>query len=147
MRQNKIKIKIKKLVTEAVIPTYSNPGDACLDITAISETIVEESGFGYIEYGTGLAFSLPENHVMLIYSRSSISNQALILANSVGVLDQGYIGELKLRFKYIKGGSKYKIGDRIGQIMVIPRPLVVFEEVEELSETSRGDGGWGSSGS
>ena len=147
MRQNKIKIKIKKLVPQAVIPTYSNPGDACLDITAISETVVEESGFGYIEYGTGLAFSLPENHVMLIYPRSSISNQALILANSVGVLDQGYIGELKLRFKYTKGGSKYKIGDRIGQIMVIPRPLVVFEEVEELEDTKRSSGSFGSSGS
>ncbi len=140
-----IKVKIKKLDPRAVIPTYSNPGDACLDITAISETVVEESGFGYIEYGTGLAFGLPADHVMHIYPRSSISNQALILSNSVGVVDSGYTGEVKFRFKYIKGGSKYNVGDRIGQIMVIPRPIIKFEEVEELDDTVRSNGAFGSS--
>ena len=141
-----LKVKIKKLSPNAVIPSYAKPGDACMDLTAISETIVEEGGYGYIEYGTGLAFEIPENHVMLIYPRSSISNQGLILSNSVGVVDSDYRGEVKFRFKWIKGSNKYNVGDRVGQFMIIPRPIMELEEVEELSETERGQGGFGSSG-
>jgi dUTP pyrophosphatase len=141
-----LKVKIKKLNPNAVIPSYAKPGDACMDLTAISETIVEEGGYGYIEYGTGLAFEIPENHVMLIYPRSSISNQGLILSNSVGVVDSDYRGEVKFRFKWIKGSNKYNVGDRVGQFMIIPRPIMELEEVEELSETERGQGGFGSSG-
>lgn len=140
-----IKVKIKRLDSKAVIPSYAKPGDACMDLTAISETIIEDSGYAFIEYGTGLAFEVPENYVMLIYPRSSISNQGLILSNSVGVVDSGYRGEVKLRFKYIKDTNKYNVGDRVGQFMVIPRQLMELEEVEELSETERGSGGFGSS--
>lgn len=118
-----------------------------MDLTAISETIVEEGGYGYIEYGTGLAFEIPETHVMLIYPRSSISNKGLILSNSVGVVDSDYRGEVKFRFKWIKGSNKYNVGDRVGQFMIIPRPIIDLEEVEELSTTERGDGGFGSTGS
>lgn len=139
-----LKVKIKKLDPRAVTPFYASPGDACMDLTAISEAIVEDSGYGYAEYGTGLAFEVPENHAMLIFPRSSISNQGLILSNSVGVVDSGYRGEVKLRFKYIKGANKYSVGDRIGQFMIIPRPIMELEEVEELSETERGSGGFGS---
>lgn len=139
-----IKVKIKKLDPHAVMPSYAKPGDACMDITAISERVVEEVGFGFIEFGTGLAFEIPENYVMLIFPRSSISNQALLLSNSVGVVDSGYRGEVKFRFKYIKGGTKYNVGDRVGQFMIIPRPIVDLEEVQELSETDRGSGGFGS---
>ena len=147
MRQNKIKIKIKKLITEAVIPSFAHAGDACMDLTAISKNVVEESGFGYIEYGFGLSFEIPPNHVMLIFPRSSISNTGLLLSNSVPVIDQTYRGEVKARFKWVKGTKEYSIGDRVAQFMVIPRPVMEIEEVEELSETSRGEGGWGSSGS
>lgn len=139
-----LKVKIKRLYTNAIIPSYAKPGDACMDLTAISETIVEEGGYGYIEYGTGLAFEIPETHVMLIYPRSSISNQGLLLSNSVGVVDSGYRGEVKFRFKWVKGTNKYNVGDRVGQFMIIPRPIMDLEEVEELSETERGSGGFGS---
>lgn len=142
-----LKVKIKKLDPRAVTPFFSKPGDACMDLTAISETIVEEGGYGYVEYGTGLAFEVPENYVMLIYPRSSVSNQGLILSNSVGVVDSGYRGEVKFRFKWVKGTNKYNVGDRVGQFMIIPRPIMELEEVEELSETRRGSGGFGSSGS
>ncbi len=142
-----LKVKIKKLDPRCVTPSYAKPGDACMDLTAISKTIVEESGYGYVEYGTGLAFEVPENYVMLIYPRSSISNQGLLLSNSVGVVDSGYRGEVKFRFKWVKGTTKYNIGDRVGQFMIIPRPIMDLEEVEELSETERSDGGFGSSGS
>ena len=141
-----LKVKIKKLDPRAVIPTYSNLGDACLDITAISETIVEESGFGFIEYGTGLAFQFPDNYVMEIYPRSSISNTGLILANSPSQIDSSYRGEVKLRFKWVKGSVKYNVGDRIAQLKIVPYPTVVFEEVEELDATVRSSGAFGSSG-
>lgn len=141
----RLEVKIKKLDPNAVIPSYAKLGDACMDLTAISEVIVEEGGYGYVEYGTGLAFEVPENYVMLIYPRSSVSNQGLILTNSVGVVDSGYRGEVKFRFKWIKGTNKYNVGDRVGQFMIIPRPIMELKEAEELSETERGDGGFGSS--
>lgn len=142
-----IKVKIKRLDPQAITPSYAKPGDACMDLAAISKTIVEESGYGYVEYGTGLAFEVPENYVMLIYPRSSISNQGLLLANSVGVVDSGYRGEVKFRFKWVKDTNLYNVGDRVGQFMIIPLPIMELEEVDELSETERGQGGFGSSGS
>lgn len=143
-------IKIKKLDPNAIIPTYAKPGDAAMDVTAIDINITPD----YIEYSTGLAFEIPEDHIMLIFPRSSNSNKDLLLANSVGVLDSGYRGELKLRFKlvYREGvtgrrmyaNKFYNVGDRVGQILIIPRPKIDFIEVDELSETERGEGGFGS---
>lgn len=142
-----MKVKIKKLNKDAQIPTYANPGDAGMDVTATSKT---EEG-DYIEYGTGLSFEVPEGYVLLIFPRSSVSKKDLILANCVGVLDSGYRGELKFRFKRLYGPfgythSEYQVGDKIGQIMIVPYPKIDFEEVESLSETERGEGGFGSTG-
>lgn len=145
-----IEVNVKKLAPEAVIPRYAKSGDAGMDMTAISVTETEM----YIEYGTGIAIQLPENHVGLIYPRSSLSNYDLVLANHVGVVDSGYTGEIRFRFKksYTKilNGAReakyYNVGDKIGQLIVMPYPLVVFNEVEELEETARGLGGFGSSG-
>lgn len=143
-----MKIKIKKLNNSATIPQYAHLGDAGMDIVATSVSITND----YIEYGTGLSFEVPEGYVMLVFPRSSNSNKDLILANSVGILDSGYRGELKFRYKRIlkespQSASKtYDIGDKIGQIMIIPYPFIEFEEVAELSKTDRGEGGFGSSG-
>ena len=142
-----MKVKIKKLNSNAKIPAYANPGDAGMDIYATSMTFAEN----YIEYGTGLSFEVPEGYVMLIFPRSSISNRDLVLTNSVGVLDSGYRGELRFRFKKVKEPGKLKMdlynpGDKIGQIMIIPYPTIEFEEVENLSDSVRGIGGFGSSG-
>lgn len=142
-----IKVKIKRLDPRGVIPSYAKPGDACMDLTATTKILVEDAGYAFVEYGTGLSFEIPENYVMLIYPRSSISNQGLLLANSVGVVDSGYRGEVKLRFKWVKDTNLYNVGDRVGQFMIIPRPIMEIEEVEELSETERGEGAFGSSGS
>lgn len=141
-----MKVKIKKLDPKGVIPQYAKPGDAAMDLTAISEQVVNNSDYGYIEYGTGLAFEIPEGYVGLIYPRSSLSNTGLILSNHVGVIDSGYRNEVKFRFKWIKGTKKYNVGDRIGQIMIVPYPTIEFEEVEELSNSERGEGGFGSTG-
>lgn len=142
-----MKVKIKRLDSNAKIPTYANPGDAGMDIYATSMKFTED----YIEYGTGLSFEVPEGYVMLIFPRSSISNKDLVLTNSVGVLDSGYRGELRFRFKKLREHGKlrmdlYNPGDKIGQIMIIPYPTIEFEEVESLSDSVRGVGGFGSSG-
>ncbi|OQA36887.1 MAG: Deoxyuridine 5'-triphosphate nucleotidohydrolase [Parcubacteria group bacterium ADurb.Bin326] len=136
-----LNVKIKKLVSEAITPKYAKPGDAGMDVYAVSKNETDK----YIEYGTGLAFEILEGYVMLIFPRSSVSNTDLVMANSVGVLDSGYRGELKLRFRK-NGSDDYQVGDRVGQIIVLPYPAVNFEEVEDLSESIRGEGGFGSSG-
>lgn len=144
-----MKIKIKKLAVaeggiSGVIPTYAKPGDAGLDLTATSKKVVDEGSYGYIEYGTGLAIEIPEGYVGLTFPRSSVSNTGLIKANAVGVIDSGYRGELKSRFKAIPDTKQYEVGDKIAQLIIIPYPKIEFEEVEELSETERGEGGYGS---
>jgi dUTP pyrophosphatase len=136
-----IQIKIKKLIPEAIIPKYAHTGDAGMDVYAVSKKI----SYDFIEYGTGLSFEIPEGYVCLIFPRSSVSNKSLSLCNSIGVLDSGYRGELKLRF-YQHKREEYQIGERIGQIIIIPYPNIEFEEINELSETKRGDGGFGSTG-
>ena len=142
-------VKIKKLVENAVIPKYSKPGDAGLDLTAVSKTIDENSN---IVYGTGLAVEIPEGFVGLLFPRSSNSKMDLILTNSVGVIDSGYRGEIELRYKLVGNGSTpsivgtYNIGDRVGQLVIIPYPSIEFEEVTELSTTERNTGGYGSTG-
>jgi len=145
-KTNKVKVKIKKLSESAIIPQYAHQGDACMDVTAVSVRIVEEAGYGYVEYDSGLAFEIPDGYVMLCFPRSSVSDTGLILSNSVGVVDSGYRGSVKARFKYVKGSKDYKVGDRVFQVMIIPYPTVELEEVSELSESSRGSGGWGSTG-
>ena len=164
-------VNIKKLVPEAVIPTYAKEGDAGMDLVATS---VDHSNEHYIEYGTGLAVEIPEGYVGLIFPRSSNSKKDLQLCNSVGVIDSGYRGEIKLRriinptpkrnfvvtdvefqeeleskvpILRIKADfSCYGVGDKVGQIIIMPIPLISFNEVQKLSETVRGDGGFGSTG-
>ena len=143
-----MQVKIKKLNNDAIIPKIADSGSAGLDFVAITEKFVLDAGINYIEYGTGLALEIPEGHVGLIFPRSSISsNTTLVLANSVGVIDSSYRGEIKFRFKSIVpvGAKKYKIGDKIGQLIIIPYPKIELIESENLSETSRGAGGFGSS--
>lgn len=155
-----MKVKIKKLDPSAVIPTYAKPGDAGLDLTAISQVYFDDiDGLMYTEYGTGLSVEIPEGYLGLIFPRSSISKTDLTLANSVGVIDSGYRGEIKLRFKRsaeiaqyaedhlehpIRAEVIYDIGDKIGQLIILPYPYVTFEEGIDLTSTERGKGGFGS---
>lgn len=139
-----MEIRIKKLRDNAVIPAKAHTTDAGFDLTATSK---EKDAYGNIVYGTGIALEIPENHVGLLFPRSSNAKKDLLLTNSVGVIDSGYRGELMLKFKnigFIK--SHYNIGDRIGQLIIIPYPEVTFVETDELSETQRGNGGYGSTG-
>ena len=141
-----VNVKIKKLVPEAVIPSYSKPGDAGMDLTCTG-TVVNDKG--QLVCSTGIAMEIPEGYVGLIYPRSSICKTDMILSNSVGVIDSGYRGEIKFVFRYDSSNNSmlwYNKGDRIGQIMIVPHPTIRFQEVTELDQSVRGDGGFGSSG-
>lgn len=150
-----MEVKIKKVHPDAVIPCYAKDGDAGLDLTATSMHYDEE---GNVCYGTGLAFEIPKGYVGLIFPRSSICKKGILLSNSVGVIDSGYRGEVSFKFKpsmvYLsalgltvgKNDKVYGVGERVGQIIIMPYPTIEFVEVEDLSETERGEGGYGSSG-
>ncbi len=143
-----MKLKIKKLKDDVVLPKYANPGDAGLDLVATSKEYCE----GYIQYGTSLSFEIENGFVGLIFPRSSISNKDQMLSNSVGVIDAGYRGEVLFRFKDSDPtlnktmAREYEVGDRIGQLVIIELPKVNIIEVTELSNSVRGIGRYGSSG-
>jgi dUTP pyrophosphatase len=137
-----MKVRIKKLNPLAQIPTYAKDGDAGMDVVA---TRIINERLDSITYGTDIALEIPEGFVGLIFPRSSIRKTDLILSNSVGVIDSGYRGEIQATFKR-SGVYAYAVGDRICQIMIIPHPPIEFEEADELSDTERGEGGFGSTG-
>lgn len=140
-----IPCKLKRLHPNAIVPTYSKDGDAGMDITS-TEIITETES--QVTYGTGIAIEIPQGHVGLVFPRSSIRKYELELSNSVGVIDSGYRGEIQATFNKTNGlySTKYEVGDRICQIMILPYPKVTFNEVDELSNTDRGEGGFGSTG-
>ena len=135
-------LRVKKLHEDAVIPSRANEGDAGIDLVAISLHKTDD----YWEFGTGLAMEIPSHMVGLIFPRSSISKTHHSLRNSVGVIDSGYRGEVKLRMSVPDTDQCYNVGDRIGQLIVIDCPLVKILETEELDDSERGEGGFGSSG-
>jgi dUTP pyrophosphatase len=142
-------VNVKKINELACIPSYSKIGDAGLDLTAISINAQTE----FIEYGTGLSIEIPDGYVGLLFPRSSISKYDLLQCNSVGVIDSNYRGEIKIRFKRTSDLKSplfdeklYNIGDRIGQLIILSYPQIELVEVQELSDTNRGQNGFGSSG-
>lgn len=140
-----IPVKVKKLHESAVIPSYSKDGDAGMDLTITRE--IENTSFS-VSYGFGIAMEIPKGFVGLIFPRSSVRNQDLILSNCVGVIDSGYRGELQATFKKTQGldSIKYKVGERGAQIIILPYPTIYMTEVPELSDSDRGTGGFGSTG-
>jgi dUTP pyrophosphatase len=140
-----MKIHFKKLDSKAQKPKFGKPGDAGADLTATSMNLFMDD---HIVYGTGLAVEIPEGMVGLVFPRSSIRNTTLSMANSVGVIDSGYRGEILISFKMLDKNEVvgYTIGDRIAQLVIMPVPLIQYKEVDELSETQRGTDGHGSTG-
>ena len=153
-----MEVKIKKLKPNAVIPSYAKIGDAGMDLVA---TEVIKDTPEQITYGTGIALEIPEGFVGLVFPRSSVRKTGLQLSNSVGVIDSGYRGELQATFNKLFGGDRfydetkntedtsndfYKVGDRIAQIMILPYPKIELVETNELSNSDRGSGGFGSTG-
>jgi len=143
---SKLKIKFKKLVENAFTPTRGTESSAGYDLYCIDG--YKNLDFEYIEFGTGLAIQIPEGYVGLVFPRSSISKTSHTLINSIGVIDSDYRGEIKLRLSYKdnKEHLEYQYGDRIGQLIIMPYPEVEYEEVTDLSTSSRGAGGFGHTG-
>ena len=150
-----MEVKIKKLYKDSMLPTKAHTTDAGYDLYAHSKSYDDD---GNVVYGSGVAMEIPQGYVGLVFPRSSNAKKDLILSNSVGVIDSGFRGEILFKFKpsnviekpdlaYIPESiSKYEIGERIGQIIIMPYPEIEFVEVDELSDSERGDGGYGSSG-
>jgi dUTP pyrophosphatase len=166
----KFDVKVKLLHEGATVPSYAKDGDAGMDLTA---TKMEFDEYGNVVYYTGLAMEIPKGYVGYIFPRSSVSKYTLDLANAVGVIDSGYRGEIMCKFKptfqYTVGGEGvytngvtisqdielgklpnyiydefYEVGDRVAQIIIMKLPKIRFKKAEELSNTDRGEGGFGS---
>lgn len=146
-KETKMQVKVKKLLPNAVLPQRMTDGAAGFDLTAASEKFRAEKTGPVFEYDTGLSFEIPPGYVGLLFPRSSITTKTnFMLGNCVGVLDSDYRGPVKFQFRNVTpAGKKYDIGDRIGQIIVLPVPEVEFLE-GELSDSVRGEGGYGSTG-
>jgi dUTP pyrophosphatase len=141
-----MKVLFKKLHPEATKPKFGKPGDAGADLVA---TTVDLSRDGQVVYGTGIAVEIPEGMVGLVFPRSSVRNYNLSMANSVGVIDSGYRGEIMVTFNFnsrTPDNTIYQVSDRIAQLVIMPVPLAQYVEVDELSETERGQDGHGSTG-
>ncbi len=151
-----LKVLIKKLHEDAVIPSYAKEGDAAVDLHFLDSHYDDR---GRLVVQTGVAVKIPEGYVGLIFPRSSISKKHLSLSNSVGVIDSGYTGEILVKFSptphftitenhdnYDEDFLSFGKGDRVAQLIILPYPSILFEEVEVLPNTERGSGGFGSSG-
>lgn len=144
-----MKIKIKLTHKDAKIPTYAHTGeDACVDLYA-AEVSGNALSSNKIVVDFGVAFEIPAGYCALIFPRSSIHKKDLFLSNCVGVIDSGYRGNVtavfykdKLNFQ----NNKIEVGERCAQMMIIPVPTIEFEQVETLSNSTRGNGGYGSTG-
>ena len=146
-----MQVKIKKLREGATVPTYATPGAAAFDLYANEVALFRSTAI----INTGLAFEIPEGHVMLIFSRSGDGfKRDLRLANCVGVIDSDYRGEVMVKLTRDHRPAPrmpgpmidIKPGQRIAQAIIIPLPRVSFDVVGELSDTERGVGGFGSTG-
>lgn len=143
-----VKVKVKMLSPSAVMPARAHSGDAGYDLVAVSRKVDSD---GCVVYGTGLAFEIPEGYVGLVFPRSSVAKKDVILSNCVGVVDSGYRGEVMAKFKFVANPRHevyewYDVGERIAQMVIVKLPEVEYEQAGELSDSERGEGGYGSSG-
>lgn len=143
-------VRIMKLHEDAIIPTYAHDTDAGMDMYCTESHLTNGSSHSNRMWvcKTGIAMEIPEGYVGLLFPRSSITKTDLFLRNAVGVIDAGYRGEITFKFGFYDGHGKgkYEKGQRIGQIIIIPRPKINFIESDTLTETERGSGGYGSTG-
>ena len=141
-------VRFKKINPNASIPTYGSSYAAGCDLSACIDQAISIPPHTTIKVPTGLAIELPENTVGLIYARSGMATKKhLAPANKVGVIDADYRGEIIVALhNHSEEAQTIEVGERIAQLVVAPFYHVEFEEVDELSETVRGEGGFGSTG-
>jgi len=138
-----MKIKIKKLNPEAIIPNYANEGDAGMDLYSVEDIVLKSKHRAIV--GTGISIELPKGFVSLIWDKSGIAQKGIKTMG--GVIDCGYRGEYKIVLVNLSSDNfVIKKGQKIAQVLIQKVESPKIEVVDELSESSRGDGGFGSSG-
>lgn len=136
----------KKLDDRAVEPTKANPGDAGWDLSVLDTVVLDGPG-EMVLADTGIAVAIPEGYVGLIFPRSSVGVKGRVgLANTVGVIDAGYRGPVKLALEARDHGVTFFAGSRVAQLVLVPCVLTDAIQTEELPDSERGEGGFGSSG-
>ena len=143
-----MEIKIKRLNERAKIPPFGTEFSAGADLYCAEEHEISVCSGQKCSIGTGISMEIPEGYVGLVFARSGLAcKNGLRLCNSVGVIDADYRGEIKV---VLHNDSEYvreiKPGERVAQMIVMPYPKVSFIEVEELSDTVRGESGFGGTG-
>ena len=143
-----MEIKIKRLNKRAKIPTFGTEFSAGADLYCAEEHEISVCSGQKCSIGTGISMEIPEGYVGLVFARSGLAcKNGLRLCNSVGVIDADYRGEIKV---VLHNDSEYvreiKPGERVAQMIAMPYPKVSFIEVEELSDTVRGESGFGGTG-
>jgi dUTP pyrophosphatase len=142
-----VRIEFRKLDPDVALPRRARDGDAGLDLQANDTVKVGPGERAMVP--TGLAVAIPAGHAGLVLPRSGLaSRQGLTLANSPGLIDEGYRGEIIVAVINLDPDQAVEIrkGDRIAQLLVVPFAEVTAAEVTELPPSSRGEGGFGSSG-
>ena len=143
-----MKLKIKKLDERAIIPTYSTPYAAGADIYALPAGDITVEAGQTVLFHTGLCAEIPEGYGGFIYARSGLaSKRGLAPANKVGVIDSDYRGEIMVALHNHSDAAQTVLsGERIAQLVIAPYIKAEFEETDDLSDTARGEGGFGSTG-
>ncbi len=142
-----MEIHFRRLRPDAVIPEVHHAGDAGVDLVALDPLRLAPGERGMVS--TGLAIEIPEGFAGLVLPRSGLaSRHGVTCVNAPGLVDSGYRGELRVALVNLDPHLTYDIkpGDRVAQLLVTPVPAVRFVEVDQLSDSARGEGGFGSSG-
>lgn len=147
-----MEIKFKRLRNTAKRPVRATEGAAAFDLfvsraESIETEAYEQTDRVIISYHSDIAFEIPSGYMGLLVPRSSVSKTGQLMANSVGVIDSDYRGEVSGRFDVdSRHYVRYSEGERFAQLIIVPVPEVELREATELSYTSRGNGGYGSTG-
>lgn len=140
-----MRLKVKRLCKDARLPTKATPGSACYDVYSVERKLFSPTDKHIIH--TGLAVELPSCWGLEIRPRSGLASRGLVILNSPGTIDEDYRGEILVSFINLSSGNiLVDKGDRIAQVRPFYVDMVLLEEVEELNETERGKGGFGSTG-
>lgn len=140
-------LKVKRLDPRAVLPTRAHPGDAGLDLHALEPAELAPGQRASVR--TGIAVAIAEGYAGLVLPRSGLAaRHGIALVNAPGLIDSGYRGEIRVLLLNTDPDSVWSLeaGDRIAQLVISPVALPVATETSELDSTSRGQGGFGSSG-
>lgn len=134
-------------IIASAVPVYAHPGDAGADLTSTEAVTLAPGARALV--GTGVRIALPDGYVAFVVPRSGLAaKHGITVLNAPGTVDAGYRGEIKVTLLNTDRESAYEVapGDRIAQLIIMPVPPVRFVPVEELPDSARGSGGFGSTG-